>query len=319
MFIDVTEIEALAGKGGPGAVSFRREKFIPKGGPDGGDGGRGGHVIFEVDPHLRTLQDITYRKKYRAKNGQPGGSSRKTGADGEDIIIRVPPGTQIHSLDSGRMVADLVHSGQRFIACRGGKGGRGNVHFKSATRQTPRYAQPGLPGESGRFRLELKLLADVGLVGLPNSGKSTLLSVLSNARPKIANYPFTTLTPNLGIVKYGEFASFVCADIPGLIEGAAKGKGLGHQFLRHIERTSVLVCLVECMDPDPETTISLLTEELKQFNPYLLQKPRLKVMSKMDLDPDKTVPEGYIPISSQARRGLDQLISAILPYLDGQD
>ncbi len=319
MFIDVTEIQLIAGNGGPGAVSFRREKFIPKGGPDGGDGGRGGHIYLKVDPHLRTLQDIPYRKIYRARNGAPGRGSRKFGADGADIIIKVPPGTQIISLDEDRVVADLIEPDQVFLACRGGKGGRGNVHFKSATHQTPRYAQPGIPGESGRFRLELKLLADVGLVGLPNSGKSTLLSALSNARPKVADYPFTTLNPNLGIVKYGSYASFVCADIPGLIEGAAEGKGLGHQFLRHIERTSVLVFLVDCLTTDFEHTISLLLNELEAFNPYLLKKPRIVVRSKVDLLGPDTHPtdDKYLSISAHTGQGLDALIKAITPHLNG--
>ncbi|MFQ6614850.1 MAG: GTPase ObgE [Fidelibacterota bacterium] len=318
MFIDVTEIQLIAGNGGPGAVSFRREKFIPKGGPDGGDGGRGGHVYLQVDPHLRTLQDISYRKIYRAPNGGHGQGSRKFGADGQDITIKVPPGTQVYSLEKGRVVADLVAGDQNFLACRGGKGGRGNVHFKSATHQTPRYAQPGLPGESGTFRLELKLLADVGLVGLPNSGKSTLLNTLSNARSKIGDYPFTTLTPHLGIVKYGPYASFVCADIPGLIEGASQGKGLGHRFLRHIERTSVLVFLVDCLTADPEETIGLLQSELKAFNPHLMKKPQLRVRTKIDvLGPGESRDrEGFISISSHSGEGLEKLIKAIAPYLN---
>ncbi|NOZ74989.1 MAG: GTPase ObgE [FCB group bacterium] len=320
MFIDVTEIQLIAGNGGPGAVSFRREKFIPKGGPDGGDGGRGGHIYLKVDPHLRTLQDIPYRRVYRARNGGHGQGSRKFGADGHDITIKVPPGTQVYSLEKEQVIADLVAGDQEFLVCRGGKGGRGNVHFKSSTHQTPRYAQPGLPGESGTFRLELKLLADVGLVGLPNSGKSTLLSTLSNARPKVANYPFTTLNPNLGIVKYGPYASFVCADIPGLIEGASRGKGLGHQFLRHIERTSVLVFLIDCLTPEPDETLRLLQNELKAFNPHLLKKPQIWVRSKIDLigpDDSRDV-EGYLSISSHSGEGLDTLIKSIVPYLNEQ-
>ncbi len=318
MFIDVTEIRLIAGNGGPGAVSFRREKFVPKGGPDGGDGGRGGHIFFKVDPHLRTLQDIPYRKVYRAPHGSPGQSSRKFGADGKNVVITVPPGTQIISKQDNQVVADLTDAEQTYLACSGGKGGKGNVHFKSSTKQTPRYAQPGLKGEECEFRLELKLLADVGLVGLPNAGKSTLLSALSNARPKVADYPFTTLNPNLGIVKYGDFESFVCADIPGLIEGAASGKGLGHQFLRHIERTSVLVFLVDCMTDEPNKTVDLLLDELKAFNPHLLKKPRLLVLTKSDvLGEDALEPQkDFILISAHSGAGLDLLIREIVPYLN---
>ncbi|HDY75890.1 MAG TPA: GTPase ObgE, partial [Candidatus Marinimicrobia bacterium] len=240
MFVDYTILKCISGKGGAGAVSFRREKFVPKGGPDGGNGGKGGDVIFRADRQLHTLRDIRYKKVYKAKNGQPGSSNQKTGKNGEDALIRVPLGTVIKIENTGEVTADLVEDNQVFIALKGGIGGRGNACFKSATHQTPRYAQPGMEGKAETFEVELKVLADVGLVGLPNAGKSTLLSVVSSARPKIADYPFTTLEPNLGIVKYGEFQSFVMADIPGLIEGAAKGKGLGHQFLKHVERTKVL-------------------------------------------------------------------------------
>jgi GTP-binding protein len=229
MFIDYTKVELYAGKGGSGCISFHREKFVPKGGPDGGNGGNGGNIIAVTNPNLHTLQDIRYSKIYRAKNGTPGSSSKKTGKNGKDIRIEVPIGTVIRNIDRSEIVADLVESDQEFIICKGGIGGRGNVNFKSSTQQTPRYAQPGVGGESGHFEFELKILADVGLVGFPNAGKSTLLSVVSKAKPKIANYPFTTLEPHLGIVKSGEYQSFLMADIPGLIEGASKGKGLGHK------------------------------------------------------------------------------------------
>ena len=242
MFVDYTQVELTAGNGGQGCVSFRREKYIPKGGPDGGNGGRGGNIIAKSDTNLHTLQDIRYSRIYKAKNGTAGSSSMKTGKDGEDIFIHVPLGTIIKDLDTGLITAELINKEEEFVICKGGAGGRGNINFKSSTHQTPRYAQPGLEGESGKFEFELKVLADVGLVGFPNAGKSTLLSVLSKARPKIADYPFTTLEPHLGIVKTGDYKSFIMADIPGLIEGASEGKGLGHQFLRHIERNKI--CLL---------------------------------------------------------------------------
>ncbi|MDD9930259.1 MAG: GTPase ObgE, partial [Candidatus Marinimicrobia bacterium] len=251
MFVDYTKVELHAGKGGPGCVSFRREKYIPKGGPDGGNGGRGGNIIVQGDSNLHTLQDVRYSRIYTAKNGTPGLSSMKTGKDGEDIIIRVPLGTLIRNVTSGMVAADMVEDGDEVVICKGGIGGKGNVNFKSSTHQTPRYAQPGTEGETGEFEFELKVLADVGLVGLPNAGKSTLLSVLSKARPKIADYPFTTLEPHLGIVKTGEYQSFLMADIPGLIEGASKGKGLGHQFLRHIERNRLLLYLIDGNEEEP--------------------------------------------------------------------
>ena len=245
MFIDYTTIELHAGNGGAGCVSFRREKYIPKGGPNGGDGGRGGNIIVIGDENLNTLQDIRYSKVYKAKNGSPGSSNEKTGKNGEDIIIRVPLGTIIRDKTSDEIVDDIVESKQEHIVCTGGKGGLGNVNFKSSTQQSPRYAQKGLVGDSGVYEFELKILADVGLLGFPNAGKSTLLSVLSKARPKIADYPFTTLEPHLGIVKSGEYKSFLMADIPGIIEGASQGKGLGLKFLRNIERNRILLLLVD--------------------------------------------------------------------------
>ena len=277
MFIDYTKVEIHAGSGGRGSISFRREKYISKGGPNGGDGGNGGNVIAKVDTNLHTLQDIRYSRLYKAKNGSPGLGGLKTGRNGIDILIKVPLGTIVRNIDSKDVVADFDSIDQESIICKGGKGGKGNVKFKSSTKQTPRYAQPGIEGESGKFEFELKILADVGLVGFPNAGKSTLLSVLSKARPKIADYPFTTLEPHLGIVKSGEFKSFLMADIPGLIEGAAQGKGLGHQFLRHIERNRVLLFLIDGNDEEPSVSFESLKNELISYNSSLLMKPILLV------------------------------------------
>ena len=286
MFIDHTQIDISAGNGGAGAVSFRREKFIPKGGPDGGDGGRGGHVIFIVDTNLHTLQDIRYRRRYKAENGHSGRGSNKTGKNGKDVIILVPAGSIIRRKGSDQVIVDLTVEGQKHIICSGGQGGKGNARFKTATKQAPRKAQPGIEGETGIFEIELKILADVGLVGLPNAGKSTLLASISSARPKIADYPFTTLKPNLGIVKYGEYDSFVMADIPGLIKGASLGKGLGHQFLRHIERNRVHLFLIDCMEDKPLDVYKTLKNELQNFNEDLINKPYLICRTKSDLRQD---------------------------------
>lgn len=320
MFIDYTVIKCLSGKGGQGAVTFRREKYIPKGGPDGGDGGKGGDVIFIADKQLHTLQDIRYKKTYLAGKGQQGSSNQKTGKNGDNAIIRVPLGTVVKEMKSENVVADLVDDKQEFIALQGGKGGRGNARFKSSTHQTPRYAQPGIEGQANTYALELKVLADVGLVGLPNAGKSTLLSVVSAARPKIADYPFTTLEPNLGIVKYGDYKSFVMADIPGLIEGAAEGKGLGHQFLKHVERTQVLLYLIDCTEEDPQSVFKTLSTELKTYNPDLDKKPQLIIRTKTDLlneenEKNWTSFEKYIDISSVTNSGLNPLISHITELL----
>ena len=317
MFVDYTKVELHAGKGGPGCVSFRREKYIPKGGPDGGNGGRGGNIIVQGDSNLHTLQDVRYSRIYIAKNGTPGLSSMKTGKDGEDIIIRVPLGTLIRNVTSGMVAADMVEDGDEVVICKGGIGGKGNVNFKSSTHQTPRYAQPGTEGETGEFEFELKVLADVGLVGLPNAGKSTLLSVLSKARPKIADYPFTTLEPHLGIVKTGEYQSFLMADIPGLIEGASKGKGLGHQFLRHIERNRLLLYLIDGNEEEPLNIFNTLKNELKTYNEALLLKPIVLVRTKGDTlnDVDETkwesIPEYLMEISSVAQTGLTELVREI--------
>ena len=316
MFIDFTEVRLFAGNGGKGAVSFRREKYIPLGGPDGGDGGRGGHVIFKADSNLRTLQDVRYNRKYRAENGFSGGSSRKTGRSGKDKIIKVPVGTLIKDKLSKSIIGDLTQSGENVIVCNGGRGGRGNIRFKSSTNQAPRKAQPGESGESGVYEIELKILADVGLVGMPNAGKSTLLAHLSAAKPKIADYPFTTLEPNLGIVKYGEYNSFVMADIPGLIEGASKGKGLGIQFLKHIERNKVLLYLIDSTDDHPFKTFKTLEKEVLDFNPDLIIKPNLICRTKSDIECDLSeewdnFKDKVNVISSVSGQGLNEIISKL--------
>ena len=320
MFIDYAEITCASGKGGSGAVTFRREKFVPKGGPDGGDGGKGGSVIFVADQNLHTLQDIRYKKSYQAENGAPGSSNQKTGRAGEDVYIPVPLGTLIREKDTSRVEADLITDGEEYVACPGGKGGKGNTRFKTATRQTPRHAQKGIQGEKRNFTIELKVLADVGLVGLPNAGKSTLLSAVSSARPKIADYPFTTLQPHLGIVKYGEYQSFVMADIPGLIEGASEGKGLGHQFLKHIERTKLLLFLIDTMEPDPADTHELLQQELLNHNQELSKRKHLIVRTKIDTKMDNTdwakMDNEYLEISSVSGAGIPELIKRIGKLLD---
>lgn len=294
MFIDTAKIFVEAGRGGSGCVSFRREKFVPKGGPDGGNGGHGGHVILEVNGNLRTLLDFQQRRHFRATRGEHGKGANKTGRDGEDVTIHIPPGTVVRDADRGQVLADMIAAGERLVIARGGRGGRGNASYVSSTHQAPREWEPGELGESRWLMLELKLLADVGLVGLPNAGKSTLLSCLSAARPKIADYPFTTLTPNLGVVRYGDFDNFVVADIPGLIEGAHEGRGLGIDFLRHIERTSVLAILLEAVSEDLPTTYQTLLDELRGYEGSLLDKPRIVVLSKMDLCEDKNVGAAFL-------------------------
>jgi|TARA_B100001250_G_C19793118_1_gene787474 GTP-binding protein len=316
MFIDFTEVELVAGNGGKGAVHFRREKFVPKGGPDGGDGGRGGHISFKADANLHTLQDVRYRRNYKADDGGAGGGSRKAGKGGKDITVLVPVGTLIRKKDDHTVVADLIENGEEIIVCRGGMGGKGNIRFKTATNRAPRKAQPGLPGETGHYEIELKVLADVGLVGLPNAGKSTLLSRISAARPKIADYPFTTLEPNLGIVKYGDYSSFVMADIPGLIEGASDGKGLGHQFLKHIERNKILLYLIDGTDETPYQSFKTLENEILQFNPDLDVKPILICRTKSDIGNElveewKKFDQDILVISSISGDGLDKLISTL--------
>ena len=321
MFIDYTEVELIAGHGGKGSIHFRREKFVPKGGPDGGDGGRGGHIVLCADSNLHTLQDIRYRKRYKAEDGGPGGGSRKTGKNGEDVTVRVPIGTIIREKESNNIIADLVENGQSVIVCEGGRGGKGNIRFKSATNRAPRKAQPGESGASGRYEIELKVLADVGLVGLPNAGKSTLLSRLSSARPKIADYPFTTLEPNLGIVKYGDYGSFVMADIPGLIEGASGGKGLGHKFLKHIERNKVLLFLIDSQEESPKETYNTLKNELLQFNPDLAIKKNIICQTKSDVHSDVSsdwneFEQEVHVISSVTGDGLDALVSVLVSAIE---
>ena len=288
-FIDEAQIEVFAGNGGNGCMSFRREKFIPFGGPDGGDGGRGGHIYVQADSNLNTLIDFRYQRLYRARNGEHGRGADQFGAAGEDMLLRVPVGTLIRDAETDVVVADLTQSGQRVVIAQGGAGGLGNLRFKSSTNRAPRQSTPGQPGEQHRLHLELKVLADVGLLGMPNAGKSTFIAAVSNARPKIADYPFTTLHPQLGVVRLGEGQSFVVADIPGLIEGAAEGAGLGHQFLRHLQRTRLLLHLVDVapFDPaaDPVRDARSVVAELKKYDPELAAKPRWLVLNKIDMIP----------------------------------
>lgn len=321
MFVDEATISVTAGNGGAGCMSFRREKYVPKGGPDGGDGGHGGSIVFEVNPHLRTLLDFRHKPQFKAERGHHGKGKNCSGKSGQDLVISVPKGTVIFDADTGEILGDLTDGGQRLIAVKGGRGGRGNQHFATATHQAPREWEPGTYGDSKQIRLELKLIADVGLVGFPNAGKSTLLSVVSAARPRIADYPFTTLAPNLGIVKVGaagDTRSFVMADLPGLIEGASEGKGLGHQFLRHIERTRLLLILVDVTSEDPDAQVAALLLELGNYSEALLDKPRLLAFTKMDLLPEGTpVPtlgdsgEPVMAISAQIGRGVEALLWAL--------
>jgi GTP-binding protein len=284
-FIDESRIFVKAGNGGNGCCSFRREKFIPKGGPDGGDGGKGGDVIIEASSHYHTLLDQRYHPHYKAQRGQHGKGKNCTGRSGDDLFIHVPVGTQVRDIESGEVIADLVEAGQNMIVARGGKGGRGNARFATSTRQAPRYCEPGVDGEEKSFRLVLKLLADVGLVGFPNAGKSTMISKISSARPKIADYPFTTLVPNLGMVRF-KGMDFVVADIPGIIEGAHTGTGLGLRFLRHIERTRILLYLVDLSEDsgrDPARELEILMHELREYSPELLERKQVVVFNKCDL------------------------------------
>ena len=328
MFIDQAKITVIAGNGGHGVVSFRREKFVPKGGPDGGDGGKGGDIIIKADSNLHTLLDFRYKRIFNAKAGKHGQGAKKSGHGGADLIIRVPCGTIIRNVETNDLVADLIESEQEFIVARGGKGGKGNQHFATPTKRTPRYAQEGRPGETKEIQLELKLIADIGLVGLPNAGKSTLLARLSAATPKIADYPFTTLKPNLGIVKYKDHQSFVMADIPGLIEGAHQGKGLGLKFLRHVERTKVLAFLIESNSENIEENYQILRNELKLYKTELLKRPAILILTKNDLVEEKTIKKNEkmkklnLPIcmiSSVTGRGLEELKEQIWHLIEKAD
>ncbi len=315
-FIDYVKFCSRSGSGGAGSAHFRREKFVPKGGPDGGDGGRGGHIILRGNKQLWTLLHLKYQKHVIAESGKPGQGSRKSGSDGADVILDVPLGTVAKYADTMEKILEITEEGQEVILTPGGRGGLGNDHFKTPTNQTPRYAQPGESGKEEWIVLELKVLADVGLVGFPNAGKSTLLSVMSAAKPEIADYPFTTIVPNLGVVKYRDYKSFIMADIPGLIEGAAEGKGLGHRFLRHIERNSVLLFMIAADSKDIKKDYKILIHELEKYNPELLDKKRLLAITKSDLLDDelkreirKEIPKNVksIFISSIANQGIDDL------------
>ncbi|MEW6050435.1 MAG: GTPase ObgE [Candidatus Zixiibacteriota bacterium] len=325
MFIDYVEIEVQAGDGGHGCIAFRREKYIPKGGPDGGDGGWGGDVIAVADDNLTTLLDFRYRKSYKAERGGFGSGGLKTGKNGESIRLRVPVGTIIKDLESGQTIVDLDELGAEIVLAKGGKGGHGNAFYKSPVNQAPRKAQDGAPGEHKRLSLELKLLADVGLVGKPNAGKSTILATFSAARPKIAEYPFTTLVPNLGIVKFREYKSCVMADIPGLIEGASQGKGLGIQFLRHIQRTGMLVYVIDVNDENIEETHATLAQELEAFDQTLLTRPSVTAITKIDTLSESDLksisgklPGDYIYLSAVAGMGTDRFLQTIEKTLDEQ-
>ena len=341
-FVDEARIEVAAGHGGNGIVSFRREKFIPRGGPDGGDGGRGGSVWAVADRNINTLVDYRFARRHEARNGEHGRGSDQYGAAADDIRLRMPVGTVIHDEDSGELIADLANDGDVALLARGGDGGLGNIHFKSSVNRAPRRATPGREGEHRRLRLELRVLADVGLLGMPNAGKSTLISAISNARPKIADYPFTTLHPNLGVVRVGPEKSFVVADIPGLIEGASEGAGLGHQFLRHLQRTGLLLHLVDLSpadpDADPARDARAILRELRAYDPSLYDKPRWLVLNKIDMiDPAEraqridefvrrfrgrgrsAIPvdtDRIFPVSALTREGCQALCWAVQEYLE---
>ncbi|MDU7330195.1 MAG: GTPase ObgE [Finegoldia magna] len=328
MFIDVAKIELKAGKGGDGSVAFRREKYEPSGGPAGGDGGDGGSIIIVGDKDIKTLMDYSYKSIYKAENGGDGRNKKQFGKKGEDLILKVPVGTLIKDYDTDTVIYDVKHDKEEFVICKGGKGGKGNVHFKSSIRQAPRFAEPGVKGEEKTIKLELKLLADVGLIGLPNVGKSTLLSIMSNARPKIANYHFTTLEPNLGVCKVGE-KSFVLADIPGLIEGASEGLGLGHDFLKHIERTKILVHVLDISGSEgrnPIEDFELINSELASYNIKLNDKKMLVVLNKTDLGAEDNIKEfrekysdkvdEIVEISAATTENVDKLMYLIADTLD---
>ncbi len=330
-FVDEAQIEVRAGRGGHGVVSFRREKYIPRGGPDGGDGGRGGSVFLEGDSGLNTLVDFRHARLFQARNGQPGAGRQKSGKAADDVIIRVPLGTQVRNVSTDELIGDVTEHGERLLVARGGTGGKGNIHFKSSVNRTPRQFTEGTPGDERGLHLELKVLADVGLLGFPNAGKSTLISAISAARPKVADYPFTTLHPNLGVVSLEPGRSVVVADIPGLIEGAAEGAGLGHQFLKHLQRTGLLLHLVEIQSfeaLDPVEQVQTLERELQAYDAGLLQKPRWLVVTKTDLLPseerDAAVRElidrldwqqPWFAVSAVTGHGLKRLTGTVADYL----
>jgi GTP-binding protein len=330
-FIDEAMITVQSGDGGRGCVSLRREKYVPRGGPDGGDGGKGGDVILKSSLHRRTLYPFQFKRQFKAEKGAHGQGKQKTGRNGSDLIIEIPPGTLVKDTATGEVIKDFTTTGESFTVVKGGRGGLGNARFKTSTNRTPRYAQPGEAGQTRQLKLELKLLADVGIIGLPNAGKSTLISVISSASPKIANYPFTTLTPTFGVVETEWGDPFVVADIPGLIEGAHEGAGLGTQFLRHIERTRILIHLVDAggLDPKhPRDHYETVNRELKSFNPQLTEKPQIVALNKMDLPGASEAaaafaaaldPEPVILISATENRGIRRLISQTLELLDNSE
>ena len=326
-FVDYVKINVASGKGGKGSTHLRREKYVAKGGPDGGDGGRGGHIILRGNSQFWTLYHLKFKRHFKAEKGNDGGKNRITGSNGKDIFIDVPLGTVVKNTTDQSTIFEITEEGEERIICEGGKGGRGNWHFKSSTNQTPRYAQPGLPNQEIQITLELKVLADVGLVGFPNAGKSTLLSVITDAKPKIADYEFTTLKPNLGIVKYRDFRTFIMADIPGIIEGASEGKGLGHYFLRHIERNSTLLFMIPSDSDDIVTSYKVLLKELKKYNPEMLDKSRFIAITKSDLLDDELIKEiefeikekideEFLFISSISNLGLIELKDKIWEMLN---
>jgi GTP-binding protein len=315
-FIDEMTINVASGHGGAGSVSFRREKYVPKGGPDGGDGGRGGDVIFRVQNNLKTLTHLRHNKTYRAQNGLPGEGRKRHGKDGRDMIITVPPGTQVKDFETGEILVDMVEDNQELVFLRGGIGGQGNSHFATSRNQTPRFAQPGMPGEDRKIRLELSLIADIGFVGYPNAGKSSLLGVLTSANPKVGAYPFTTKIPNLGVLRAYD-RDIILADIPGIIEGASEGAGLGHRFLKHISRTAALLFLIDLSDyQEPVSVFENLKSELAAFEPSLLDRPHYILATKMDIPEARerleefrgAVSEEVLPVSSATREGIDDLI-----------
>ena len=320
MFIDRVVVQVVAGTGGSGASSFRREKFVPKGGPDGGDGGKGGSVYVKADPNLSTLLDYRYHTHWRAERGQHGKGKNMSGKSSDDVYLPVPPGTEVRDADTGEILGELIQPDQVLLVAKGGRGGRGNQHFATPTHQSPREWEPGEEGEERRLELVLKLIADVGLLGEPNAGKSTLLSVISAARPKIADYPFTTLEPHLGVVGLSDNRSFVVADIPGIIEGAHEGKGLGLRFLQHVERTRAVAVLVPVDSPDPQATYDLLRREAASYSKKLASKPHVVVMTKADLQPQTADGRGLIAteggapivtISAVARQGIPELLEVL--------